>query len=207
MLPATFIEGLIIGFAVAAPVGPIGILCIRRTLHHGPLAGFFSGLGAATADAAYGFVAAFGLTAISGFLLDMETWLRLGGGTFLIWLGVRAWRSHPSQDQAATTRRGLGLLSGYLATAALTLANPSTILSFLAIFAGLGLASQARAWTDASVLVIGVFIGSALWWLFLAFLASIFRQKLSTGSGMKWINRLSALLLAGFGGFIVLAAG
>ena len=206
MLPATFVEGLLIGFAVAAPVGPIGVLCIRRTLNHGPLAGFLSGLGAATADAAYGFVAAFGLTAISGFLLDMETWLRLGGGTFLIWLGIKAWRSSPRADQAANTKRGLGLLAGYLATTALTLANPSTILSFLAIFAGLGLASQERAWSDASILVIGVFMGSALWWLFLAFLAAIFRQRLGDG-GMKWINRFSAVLLAGFGGVIVLGAG
>jgi threonine/homoserine/homoserine lactone efflux protein len=203
---ATFAEGLIIGFAVAAPVGPIGVLCIRRTLNHGPLAGFMSGMGAATADAAYGFVAAFGLTAISGFLLDVETWLRLGGGTFLIWLGIRAWRSSPSTDQAASTKRGLGLLAGYLATTVLTLANPSTILSFLAIFAGLGLASESRAYTDASVLVAGVFIGSAMWWLFLAFLASVFRQKIS-GDGMKWINRLSALLLAGFGTVIVLGVG
>jgi len=203
---SSFVEGLIIGFAVAAPVGPIGILCIRRTLNHGPLAGFLSGMGAATADASYGFVAAFGLTAISGFLLDMETWLRLGGGTFLIWLGIRAWRSKPSEDQAANTRRGLGLLSGYLATTVLTLANPSTILSFLAIFAGLGLASETRAYGDAAILVIGVFIGSALWWLFLAFLASVFRQKLG-GEGMKWINRFSALLLAGFGAVIVLGVG
>jgi threonine/homoserine/homoserine lactone efflux protein len=203
---SNFLEGLIIGFAVAAPVGPIGILCIRRTLNHGPLAGFLSGLGAATADTAYGFVAAFGLTAVSGFLLDMENWLRLGGGTFLIWLGIRAWRSRPSEDQAAETKRGLGLLAGYLATTALTLANPSTILSFLAIFAGLGLASETRAYSDASILVVGVFIGSAAWWLFLAFLASVFRQKLG-GTGMKWINRLSAILLAAFGAVIVLGAG
>jgi threonine/homoserine/homoserine lactone efflux protein len=206
VITSTFLEGLIIGFAVAAPVGPIGVLCIRRTLNHGPLAGFFSGLGAATADAGYGFVAAFGLTAISGFLLDIETWLRLGGGTFLIWLGVRAWRSTPTQDQAATTKRGLGLLAGYLATTVLTLANPSTILSFLAIFAGLGLASQERAYSDASILVVGVFIGSAAWWLFLAFLASVFRQRLGDG-GMKWINRFSAILLAGFGAVIISGTG
>ncbi|MBT3704093.1 MAG: LysE family translocator [Alphaproteobacteria bacterium] len=203
---SNFLEGLIIGFAVAAPVGPIGVLCIRRTLNHGPLAGFLSGLGAATADTVYGFVAAFGLTAISGFLLDMETWLRLGGGTFLIWLGIRAWRSRPAEAQAANTKRGLGLLSGYLATTVLTLANPSTILSFLAIFAGLGLASESRAYTHASILVVGVFVGSAAWWLFLAFLASVFRQKLD-GTGMKWINRFSAVLLAGFGAVIVLGAG
>ncbi len=204
---STFLEGLFIGFAVAAPVGPIGVLCIRRTLTHGRLAGFISGLGAASADACYGFVAAFGLTAISGFLLDAQEFLRFGGGAFLIWLGIRAWRSKPKADNAHNGRpNGLGLLASYAGTFLLTLANPSTILTFLAIFAGLGLAAKGRAYTEASILVIGVFLGSAIWWLFLAGLAGALRQRLNQ-TGMVWINRFSAMLLGGFGAFIVAGLG
>jgi len=208
MILEIFAEGLIIGVALAAPVGPIGVLCIRTTLLKGPLAGFVTGLGAATADAMYGFVAAFGLTMVSNFLLEAQSVLSLVGGGFLIWLGLRAWRAHPgSPDQpTATNSLGLfsgGLFSGYATTVGLTLANPATIFTFLAIFAGLGMAAGNRTVVEAAFLVAGVFLGSAAWWLFLAGLTSRLRARLDQG-GMQWINRLSALLLAGFGGFILI---
>ena len=155
-----FLKRLIIGFAIAAPVGPIGVLCIRRTLAEGRTTGFVSGLGAATADAMYGATAAFGLTLITDFLLGGASWLRLVGGVFLLYLGIKTFLARPAEKAAET--RGGGLLRAYSSTLFLTLTNPTTILSFVAVFAGLRLVGGAGGFT-AAVLVLGVFLGSAAW--------------------------------------------
>ena len=160
------ISGLIIGFSIAAPVGPIGVLCIRRTLAEGRLHGLISGLGAATADAMYGCIAAFGLTFISGALVRQQVWLRLLGGTFLIFLGVKTVLAKPSEKLSSEKRTGL--LGAYGSTFFLTLTNPMTILSFAAIFAGIGLGSAVADYSSAALLVFSVFAGSALWWLILS---------------------------------------
>ena len=160
-----FLQGIIIGFAIAAPVGPIGVLCIRRTLAEGRASGFVSGLGAATADAVYGAIAAFGLTLITDFLLGGASWLRLVGGAFLLYLGVKTFLARPAERAAEA--RGGGLLGAYASTFFLTLTNPTTILSFAAIFAGLGVAGADNA-LSAALLVLGVFLGSAAWWLILS---------------------------------------
>jgi len=197
-----FARGLIIGFSIAAPVGPIGLLCIRRTLAHGRVVGFVSGLGAATADAMYGAIAGFGLTALSTLLVQGQGPLRLVGGAFLCYLGVRTFLARPATGTAgAESRRGLG--GAYLSTLGLTLTNPSTILSFVAIFAGLGLGTAGAGgagprFAPAALMVSGVFLGSALWWLILAGIAGAFRSRLATGA-MQWINRVSGLILTGFG--------
>ena len=195
-----FVRGLIIGFSIAAPVGPIGLLCIRRTLAHGRAVGFVSGLGAATADAAYGAIAAFGLTALSTVLVRGQGPLRLVGGAFLCYLGVRTFLARPAAS--AAERDGRGLVGAYLSTLGLTLTNPSTILSFVAIFAGLGLGTSATgadpSYTAAAVMVAGVFLGSALWWLILAAITGAVRTRLST-SAMRWVNRLSGAILTAFG--------
>jgi len=197
-----FSQGLLIGIALAAPVGPIGVLCIRTTLLKGPLSGFVTGLGAATADAMYGIVAAFGLTMISNFLIEAQSVLSLIGGMFLILLGLRAWRTQTGKIKTLDQAKSLNLMSGYVTTVGLTLANPATIFTFLAIFAGLGMAKEGRSPLEASALVLGVFLGSAIWWLFLAGLTSRMRARLNQ-QGMRWINRLSAILLSGFGAFIL----
>jgi threonine/homoserine/homoserine lactone efflux protein len=191
-----FARGLAIGFAIAAPVGPIGLLCIRRTLAHGPGVGFASGLGAATADATYGAVAAFGLTAVSAALVGGERWLRLGGGLFLLVLGTRTALSRPGSGGRAAV--GEGRLGAYASALLLTLTNPLTILSFVAIFAGLGLGGEAKGHAAALTLVLGVFLGSALWWLILSGSAGLFRQRLSPGA-LAWVNRLAGAGIASFG--------
>ncbi len=163
-LLGTLFLGLVIGFSIAAPVGPIGVLCIRRTLAEGRSVGFLSGLGAASADAVYGCVAAFGMTSVSGFLVDQQLWLRLVGGVFLLYLGLRTFRERPTEREAVTGVASYGGLAGaYASTFFLTLTNPSTILSFAAIFAGLGLAGEGGGYAAAAVLVASVFSGSALW--------------------------------------------
>jgi threonine/homoserine/homoserine lactone efflux protein len=169
-LLAFLAKGLAIGFAIAAPVGPIGVLVIRRTFAEGRIAGFVTGLGAASADAAYGAVAGFGLTAISAFLLDYQAPLKLFGGLFLCVLGVRTFLAKPSSVAPRVQARGLW--QAWVTTAFLTLTNPATILSFLALFAGAGLGQRSSGMTEALALVMGVFTGSAAWWLLLsAFIA------------------------------------
>jgi threonine/homoserine/homoserine lactone efflux protein len=193
---SVFLRGLLIGISIAAPVGPIGVLCIRRTLAEGRLSGFISGLGAASADAVYGMIAGFGLTFISGFLVAQQRWLSLFGGIFLCYLGIRTFFSPPSQKAAVVQTKGL--LRSYLSIFFLTLTNPITILSFAAIFAGLGLAENGGDYASAGLLVLGVFSGSALWWLMLSFGVSLFRSRL-TPSWMVWINRLSGGIVLVFG--------
>jgi threonine/homoserine/homoserine lactone efflux protein len=190
-----FFKGLAIGFSIAAPVGPIGVLCIRRSLADGAAAGLAAGLGAATADALYGCVAAFGLTAISSLLVANQTWLALIGGVFLCYLGARTFTSRPAEHAAAA--RGDGLLGTYASTFALTLTNPATILSFVAVFAGFGLGAGAD-YGAAAVLVAGVFTGSALWWLLLSGSVGALRARVGTGS-MQTVNRLSGIVLFAFG--------
>jgi threonine/homoserine/homoserine lactone efflux protein len=190
------LRGLVIGFSIAAPVGPIGVLCIRRTLAEGRVHGLVSGLGAASADAIYGCVAGFGITFVSGFLIEHQLWLRLVGGVFLCFLGVRIFLSTPS-EQAAPAKR-MGLFSAFASTFLLTLSNPVTILSFAAIFAGLGLGSTGGSYLAAAILVFGVFAGSALWWLVLSGSVSLFRTSF-TSVGLRWVNRISGIVIVGFG--------
>jgi threonine/homoserine/homoserine lactone efflux protein len=190
------LKGLLIGFSIAAPVGPIGVLCIRRTLSEGRWAGLLSGLGAATADACYGCVAAFGLTIISSWLLSQQFWLSLIGGGFLCYLGYKTFVAHPAENATQTAERGY--IRAYASTFFLTLTNPATILSFAAIFAGLGLANISGDYSLATVLVLGVFLGSALWWLMLSGGVSLFRTKF-TPERLRWVNKFSGLIIAGFG--------
>ena len=189
-----FLKGLAIGFSIAAPVGPIGVLCIRRTLAEGRAAGLVSGLGAATADAVYGCVAGFGLTFISNTLIGQQLWFRLIGGVFLCYLGLKTLLARPVEE--AVPAGSNSLIGAYASTFFLTLTNPMTIISFAAIFAGLGGASG--NYVSAAVLVLGVFIGSALWWLTLSTGISTFRTKF-TPDGLRWVNRISGLVIAAFG--------
>jgi threonine/homoserine/homoserine lactone efflux protein len=197
-------KGIVIGLAIAAPVGPIGVLCIRRTLAEGRTSGFVSGLGAATADAIYGSVAALGLTFVANFLVSGEMWLRLVGGAFLVFLGVRTFLARPAERGASTGKSGL--LGAYASTLFLTLTNPTTILSFAAIFAGLGAGSAGGDGPSVMLLVLGVFLGSALWWLVLSGVTSLFRGRLSA-RGLRWVNRISGTVLATFGVLAVSGLG
>lgn len=196
------LRGLIIGFSIAAPVGPIGVLCIRRTLSEGRMYGFISGLGAATADALYGCVAGFGLTFISSILISQQTWLRLIGGVFLCYLGIRAFLSKPAEQ--TTSLQAKSLFGAYVSTFLLTLTNPVTILSFAAIFAGVGVVSASANYVSAVVLVLGVFLGSVLWWFILSGSISLFRSRFKS-SWLLWVNRISGAVIFGFG-VIVLAS-
>jgi len=200
-----FLKGMLIGFSIAAPVGPIGILCIRRTLAYGRLSGLLSGLGAATADGFYGLLSAGGLTVISAFLIGHQAWLRLIGGIFLCYLGVKTFLTRPAALVENETEAGaLSRLKDYSSTMLLTLTNPMTILSFAAVFGGLGLGSTPGGFVPAVSLVGGVFLGSVAWWTLLSGGVSLLRRKVSTGL-LVWVNRVSGLVIVGFGAVAMLS--
>lgn len=189
-----FLKGLLFGFLLAATVGPMWVLCFRRTLAHGPLAGLASGLGIAAADGIYGAIAAFGLTAVSGFLLRYGFWIGLAGGGFLVYLGVKCLVApppslHEGRDEAPS------LPKAFLSTLGLTLANPPTILAFAAIFAGLGLV--AADYAGAMLVVAGVLLGSAAWWIVLAVAAGWLRGRIGPRV-FRAINVVSGLSILGF---------
>jgi threonine/homoserine/homoserine lactone efflux protein len=200
-------RGFALGLAIAAPVGPIGVLCIRRTLADGRLIGFVTGLGAASADAFYGAIAAFGVSAIPLLLAQSRLWVHLIGAVFIAWLGVRTILAKPlapSVDTAGVEDRGESparprwrLTSAFLTTLGLTLTNPTTIISFAALFAGIGLASSRAPVAVAGATVVGVFTGSAFWWLLLSGAVSLARGRM-TANAMRWINGLSGVSLLGF---------
>lgn len=192
----TLLSGVIIGLSIAAPVGPIGVLCIRRTLAKGWRAGLVSGLGAATADAFYGGIAAFGLAFVSDFLVQQQVWLRVIGGVFLVFLGGRTILAR--QKEKAQEDKMLGLAGAYGSTLLLTLTNPVTIISFVAVFASLGLGNTAGDYGSATLLVLSVFAGSATWWLVLSGSVSMLRRKV-TQRVMMWINRISGTIIIVFG--------
>lgn len=195
MSPALLLKGAVIGFSIAAPVGPIGILCIRRTLARGRASGVLTGLGAASADAVYGAIAGFGITAVSALLVEHRAWLGVLGGAFLCYLGVRTLLARPPSGEAQPR---VALAGDWGSTFVLTLTNPMTILVFAGIYAGLGVASTGGDYPGAAMVVLGVFMGSLLWWLILSSAVAMLRSRLSETS-MRWINGASGVIILGFG--------
>lgn len=198
MIYEFLLKGLIIGFAVAAPVGPIGVLTIKRTLNEGRRSGFITGMGAAFADTFYGIIAGFSLTAISSFLIHQEFWMKLIGGMVLLILGIRLLVSKPSLIKINVNNKGL--FNNFITTFLLTLTNPATIFAFIAIFAGFGLGSANITHNSSLIIILGVFLGSSLWWLTLCYIVSTFKSKF-THSRLFWINRLSGVAIVSFGLF------
>ncbi|HEX8024620.1 MAG TPA: LysE family transporter [Candidatus Limnocylindrales bacterium] len=195
---STLIElgtGIVLGFTIAAEVGPISLLVLRRTIAHGRVYGMVSGLGVATADASYAGIAAFGLTAITSLLVAGKVALGLVGGTIIVLLGIRTMRSKPVE--AAPEAERPGLVGGYASIYALTMTNPMTILSFAAIFAGFGFA-VGLSLLDAAVLTLGVWIGSSLWWLLLTTVLAWLRNRISLRM-LAWVNRVAGAALVVFG--------
>lgn len=176
---------------MAVPVGPIGIMCIRRTLTEGRLRGLIIGIGAATADLLYGCIAAFGLTIISDTLVSQRIWIRLAGGILLLFLGIRTYRKIPADPKIPVNNNGI--FRTYFTAFLITLTNPLTIFVFLAVFAALGLGSDLANFS-ASALVGGVFIGSGLWFLVLSSVTTLFRKKLDL-EGLGWVNKIAGILI------------
>jgi putative LysE/RhtB family amino acid efflux pump len=190
------VKGAGIGFAVAAPVGPIGMLCIRTTLERGRVAGFAAGLGAAVADAIFGTIGVLGVTAISGVIEAQRTWLELGGGLFVIAFGIHLGLKRPNV-QNGNEEIPVSLFADFAKTLVLTMANPSTILTFMAIFAGVP-GTSASSFAVVPVIVLGVLLGSAGWWLLLSQGVGVIRHKISERA-LIWMNWSAGMLLVAFG--------
>lgn len=193
------LKGIGLGFSIAAPVGPIGVLCIQRTLKKGFPSGFISGLGAATADLFYGSLAGFGALWLGNHLVKIQTPLRVVGGGVLILLGIRAF--FQKEKDAAKTSSSSHLAGDYLSTFLLTLTNPITIFSFAAVYGGLGLSAGETSPWQMALLVLGVFLGSIAWWLTLSSLVSLLRGRLNP-IFYAIINKIAGVILAGYGVFL-----
>jgi threonine/homoserine/homoserine lactone efflux protein len=196
------IRGLVIGFTIAAAVGPITLLVVRRTIDHGGIYGFASGLGVATADATYGAVAAFGLTAVTSALVSNHALLALVGGAVIVGLGIRIALSRPGGP--ATDGERPGLLGAFGSIYALTMTNPLTIVLYAGVFAGIGLVAGS-SFLDAAVLTLAVWAGSTLWWVLLCSVVAWLRGRVST-TALLWVNRISGAALVLFGVLAVISA-
>jgi threonine/homoserine/homoserine lactone efflux protein len=202
MEPIFLLKGLIIGFAMAVPIGPIGIMCIRKTLAEGHSRGLIIGLGAATADSLYGGLAAFGLTFVSDLIAGQHFWLNLTGGALLLFLGIRTFRAKRKDSIVPFDKKGFW--GSYVSAFLLALTNPMTIFAFVAVFAAFGLGHE-LFFLSACILVLGVFAGSSLWFLALGYVVTLFRKRLDAG-GLRWVNRISGALIifSGLAAFVSL---
>ena len=189
-----FVRGFVIGFLLAAPIGPIGLLCIHRTLIEGRIHGLVSGLGAATADTIYAFIAAFGLILVPESLAEHQIWFRCIGGVFLCGLGVRIFLKRLAKPAASDNY--LSYARNYASTFLFALMNPMCILAFAMVFAGLGATSSNKV--SAALLVTGVFTGSMVWWVVLSSTSGVFRKKLSDRN-LVWLNRIMGTIITAFG--------
>jgi threonine/homoserine/homoserine lactone efflux protein len=188
------LRGALAGLAISAPVGPVNVLCISRTIAGGPRAGLISGLGAATADTIYGAIAGFSISVVIGLLIRNEFWIRLVGGALLIGIGIHYYFKRPVAPRRQPPESAH---SEYVTALLMNFTNPTTVLSFLAVLAGLGMRHH-REWWLTLLVVAGVFLGAMLWWTGLALLANRFRESF-TQRAMLWMNRIAGLAIGGFG--------
>jgi len=202
MATIILLKGIVIGFLISLPVGPIAVLCIQRTLNMGRIHGIVTGLGAATTDAIYSLFTVSGLSFILNFLIEEQRWLRLVGGFFLCYMGVRLFRSKLAQR--AASGGGTSYFSNYISAFLLTLTNPSAFLTFVAVFASFGVLHINVTHTSAGFLVAGVFVGASLWWLILNSICGVFLKKLDYVK-LTWLNKISGIIIAGFGVFVLVS--
>ena len=195
-----FARGILVGVAIAVPVGPIGVLCVRRTILRGPVSGLISGLGAAIADTLFGCIAALGLTEVSDTLIEHQAWLKLAGGAFLCAIGLRSFTTDPKPPSQSAADRNL--FGDFMSTFLLTLTNPVTILALAAIFAALGVVDEELDWAHTMTLVGGVFAGSSSWWLLLAGITLPIRGRLDPNH-LEWVSRVAGVLLLASGLYVL----
>jgi threonine/homoserine/homoserine lactone efflux protein len=196
------IKGLIAGLAISAPVGPVNVLCISRTLRKGRVAGIVSGLGAGTADTIYGAIAGFSISFVIEFLIREEFWIRLFGGIALIGIGIHYFLRKPASLEE---EEGGSVHSGYVTAFLLNLTNPTVVLSFLAVLTALGL-QKPKSWTENFIVVAGIFVGAMLWWIILVATTEYFRDRFNARA-MLWMNRIAGIAIGGFGLTTLIIAG
>ncbi len=192
------IKGLVIGFLASVPLGPVGVLCIQRTINKGRLSGMFSGMGAATVDAFFALVAALGLTYIINFIEEQQFYIQLIGGVILIIIGARIFYANPIKQIRRHRRRKNKLIEDYFSVLFLTLSNPVAIFLFVAAFAGIGIVTSKDNSLKSSFIVGGVFFGAMFWWLILTFFVDLFRKRFRLKQ-LWWINKIAGIIVLIFG--------
>lgn len=196
------LKGIVLGISVAAPVGPIGVLCIKRSLTEGRKSGLVTGMGATVADTIYGAIAAFGLTFVTDFLIEQEFYVRIFGGLFLILMGIRLFTTKPPAD--VEMERG-NMWHHFASTILLTASNPGTVLFFIPAFAFLGMETGSKNVMQSFTIVAGVALGSAIWWLSLSYFVSIFRAKIKL-SNLSGLNKISGTFIVVCGAYALVSA-
>ena len=192
------LKGLVVGFLASVPLGPVGVLCIQRTINKGKLSGMFSGMGSATVDAFFALVAALGLTYIINFIEEQQFYIQLIGGVVLIIVGARIFYANPIKQIRRHRRRKNKIIEDYFSVLLLTLSNPVAIFLFVAAFAGIGIVSSSDSKLDSFFIVAGVFLGAMLWWLTLTFFVDLFRKRFRLKQ-LWWINKIAGIIVVVFG--------
>ncbi len=204
MIPAIFIKGIIIGLLVSAPLGPIGIMCIQRTLNRGYMAGFVSGLGAATADIIFAIVAGFGLTIIINFIQEKHIYFQILGGIFVLYIGYRIFSTNPVKQLRLQRLNKTKLSQDFASVFLLTISNPMAIFLFIAIMAALKVANDLYSIFELSILIAGIAGGAILWWFVLASIANRFRKKIRLKS-IWWLNKITGSVVFLFGLIVIIS--
>ena len=198
------IKGILIGISVSAPLGPIGVLCIQRTLNKGFKSGLISGIGAASADIIYAIIAGFSITFISDFLIENQNYIRIIGGMFLIFIGAKIFTSNPAKQIRKLRTKGNNYYKDYITSFLVTVSNPITILAFGAIFASFNMVEKGSGTFPIIILVVTVFSGAILWWLSLISIVTIFKSRIRLRN-LLWINRVTGVLIIIFALFVIIS--
>ncbi|MFP4024693.1 MAG: LysE family translocator [Thiohalospira sp.] len=192
------VKGIVVGFLSSIPLGPVGVLCIQRTINKGRTSGLFSGMGAATVDSFFALVAALGLTFIINFIEEQQFFIQLLGGGVLIFLGTRIFNTNPIQQIRRHRKKKNKLVEDFLSVLFLTLSNPLAVFLFVAAFAGIGLVTSKDSSIKSSLIIAGVFLGATLWWTSLTFFVDLFRKKFRLKQ-LWWINKIAGVIIIVFG--------
>jgi len=198
-----FIKGLIVGFLASIPLGPVGVLCIQRTINKGRFSGIISGMGAATVDSFFALVAALGLTFIINFIEEQQFFIQIIGGGVVVFLGAKIFYTNPVKQIRRHRRKKNKLIEDYFSVLFLTISNPLAIFLFVAAFAGIGIVSSKDNSLDSSLIVGGVFVGAMAWWAILTFFIDLFRKRFRLKQ-LWWINKIAGVILVIFGALAML---
>jgi len=193
-----FIQGIILGFSASVPLGPMGLICIQKTLNRGRLAGLISGTGAAAADTFYATIAAFGISFITDFIHKEQFTLRIIGSIILVLLGYKIFITNPAIQIRKQNRKKNNLLGDFVSIFFLTLSNPITVFFFGAVFASTGVLKGENSFLELVEVVVGVFTGGMLWWLILTTVVNVFRSKFRL-KRLWWINKITGAVIVIFG--------
>jgi threonine/homoserine/homoserine lactone efflux protein len=204
MIPAIFIKGIIIGLLVSAPLGPIGIMCIQRTLNRGYMSGFVSGLGAAAADIIFAVIAGFGLSIILNFIEEKHIYFQILGGIFVLYIGYRIFNTNPVKQLRLQRLNKTRLSQDFASIFLLTISNPMAVFLFIAIMAALKVANDLYSIFELSILIAGIAGGAILWWFVLASIANRFRKKIRL-KNIWWLNKITGSVVFLFGLVVIIS--